>query len=121
MRLAVAITATVQGLENLTAPRAGEFSPLITGPLEIALGAALLFGLLTPLAGLAAALASVAAIVPSFFAPNFDVQPRTVTAIDLAVMSFALVALGPGAYSLDAFLFGRREILIPEASQAPRD
>jgi hypothetical protein len=28
-------------------------------------------------------------------------------------MSLALVLLGPGAFSLDARLFGRREIIIP--------
>jgi len=32
----------------------------------------------------------------------------------LAVISAALVLLGPGAFSLDARLFGRREIIIPE-------
>jgi uncharacterized membrane protein YphA (DoxX/SURF4 family) len=31
----------------------------------------------------------------------------------LAVISVALVLLGPGAVSLDARLFGRREIIIP--------
>jgi hypothetical protein len=35
-------------------------------------------------------------------------------AFNLAAMSAALVLLGPGAFSLDARLFGRREIIIPE-------
>jgi hypothetical protein len=35
-------------------------------------------------------------------------------------MSAALVLLGPGAFSLDARLFGRREIIIPEGGRSPR-
>jgi hypothetical protein len=31
-------------------------------------------------------------------------------------MAAATALLGPGAYSLDARLFGRREIIIPQAS-----
>ena len=37
------------------------------------------------------------------------------TAFNLAAISAALVLLGPGAFSLDARLFGRREIIIPES------
>jgi hypothetical protein len=36
------------------------------------------------------------------------------TAFNLAAISAALVLLGPVAFSLDARLFGRREIVIPE-------
>jgi hypothetical protein len=36
------------------------------------------------------------------------------TAFNLAAISAALVLLGPGSFSLDARLFGRREIIIPE-------
>jgi hypothetical protein len=39
----------------------------------------------------------------------------TLAAFDLAAISAALVLLGPGAFSLDARLFGRREIIIPES------
>jgi hypothetical protein len=39
---------------------------------------------------------------------------NALAAFNLAAMSAALVLLGPGAFSLDARLFGRREIIIPE-------
>jgi hypothetical protein len=32
-------------------------------------------------------------------------------------MALAVALIGPGAYSLDARLFGRREIIIPRASR----
>jgi hypothetical protein len=35
-------------------------------------------------------------------------------------MSFALVLLGPGAISVDARLFGRQEIIIPDGRRPPR-
>jgi len=41
-------------------------------------------------------------------------------AFNLAAISAALVLLGPGAFSLDARLFGRREIIIPEGGRLPR-
>jgi uncharacterized membrane protein YphA (DoxX/SURF4 family) len=41
-------------------------------------------------------------------------------ALNMAAMSLALVLLGPGAISLDARLFGRREIIIPESRRFPR-
>jgi hypothetical protein len=43
------------------------------------------------------------------------------TAFHLAATSAALVLLGPGAFSLDARLFGRREIIIPEGRVQPVD
>jgi hypothetical protein len=40
-------------------------------------------------------------------------------AFNLAAISAAVVLLGPGAFSLDARLFGRREIVIPEGAFTP--
>jgi uncharacterized membrane protein YphA (DoxX/SURF4 family) len=45
---------------------------------------------------------------------------NTLVALQLTAMSVILVLLGPGAYSLDARLFGRREIIIPD-SRRPRE
>jgi hypothetical protein len=42
-------------------------------------------------------------------------------AFNLAAISAAFVLLGPGAFSLDARLFGRREIVIPEGRFHPTD
>ena len=46
--------------------------------------------------------------------PEANNHIGALTAFNLAAISAALVLLGPGAFSLDARLFGRREIIIPE-------
>ena len=72
----------------------------------------LIAGLLTPLSSLALAalaLASAAGLGPfAAFASDGLLAPATALAVAL---------LGPGAYSVDARLFGRREIVV---SHAPR-
>lgn len=40
--------------------------------------------------------------------------------IDIVVLSIVIALLGPGAFSIDARMFGRREILIPNASRSPK-
>lgn len=64
----------------------------------------LLPGLLTPLAAGAAAVGQL----PALAGPD-----GTVAAIGI-VCALALLLLGPGAYALDARLFGRRRLLLPD-------
>ena len=39
---------------------------------------------------------------------------------ELIVISIAVALLGPGAFSLDARMFGRREILLPHTTRSPK-
>ena len=76
-----------------------------------ATGLVLALGLCTPLVGAALAVLILAAqvfTVPSPFAP---------IAGHVFLDALALALLGPGGYSLDARLFGRREVLV---SHEPR-
>jgi uncharacterized membrane protein YphA (DoxX/SURF4 family) len=52
--------------------------------------------------------------VSSFFMTGANNHISASAAFNLAAIAAALVLLGPGAFSLDARLFGRREIIIPE-------
>jgi putative oxidoreductase len=80
-------------------------------------GLALIVGILTPAA--AAALAASLAALLVLFASE-PVTPFGSAAVVLIVANaLALVLVGPGAYSVDARLFGRREIRIP--GDAPQD
>jgi uncharacterized membrane protein YphA (DoxX/SURF4 family) len=77
------------------------------------LGLLLLIGLLTRFVAIAALLATLGSI--SSLLPITRVGPLvTPTAAALAaVIAVAVTCLGPGALSIDARLFGRREIIIP--------
>ena len=89
---------------------------LAVASLCIAIGAFLLAGYLTPLVGIAGALLIVAGSFSWFPSPNPDLFGARTTAAFVTVISIALVCLGPGAFSLDARLFGRREIIIPDSA-----
>lgn len=80
-----------------------------------ACGISLLVGYMTPFAGIVAVVVSVSSAVSS---PGlFDTRLATALVTSNAI---AILCLGPGAFSIDARLFGRREILIPDASHLPK-
>ena len=82
-------------------------------------GALLLIGYLTPFAGVMAALSGISRALAwsSMLAGNlFDT--RLTVAFEVAI-AIALVFLGPGAFSVDARIFGRREIVIPRSPLPP--
>jgi uncharacterized membrane protein YphA (DoxX/SURF4 family) len=84
----------------------------LSGCLALAAGALLLAGFLTPIAAvLAAGTAAVGfALLPASSPNFFDSRSALVFAITMLV---AIACLGPGAFSVDARVFGRREIIIP--------
>lgn len=76
-------------------------------------GCALVTGTLTPAAGLVAAALSLARVVSPVAGPD-RIADGAAAALVLA-MGVSVALLGPGAYSVDARLFGRREIVVPRA------
>ncbi len=82
-------------------------------------GVCLLIGFLTPLMSVLAGLGCIAswmALLPTPAASLFDGK---LVALQLVAMALAVAVLGPGAYSVDARLFGRREIVIPPVVRDP--
>jgi uncharacterized membrane protein YphA (DoxX/SURF4 family) len=80
---------------------------------SITSGALLLVGFLTPVAGVIAGLAAVGIGLSVFpVATRTLVEPYIPLVFAIAIL-MAIVILGPGAFSVDALLFGRREIIIP--------
>jgi hypothetical protein len=81
---------------------------------------AVLIGFVTPLAAFAAALSSFV-LAPSGLPQSAPaIVASAVTPIFLTADAVSLVMLGPGALSIDARLFGRREVIIPHDSWATR-
>ena len=84
----------------------------------IVIAAFLLVGYLTPLASVLAGLASLSSVVISV--PDSGLLATKPTVAFAIAIAAALFFLGPGAFSLDACLFGRREIVISN-SRPPSD
>ena len=78
--------------------------------LLLASGVCLLLGLLTPIAVVLIGLTSLGLV--------FSTAPYSIQEIEIAVLSVVVALLGPGAFSIDARMFGRREILIPVTPKA---
>ena len=85
----------------------------VSGCLALAAGALLLAGFLTPIAAAmigAGAVAVGLSLLPPASPNFFDSRSSLVFAVTMLV---AIAGLGPGAFSVDARIFGRREIIIP--------
>jgi uncharacterized membrane protein YphA (DoxX/SURF4 family) len=76
-------------------------------------GVSLLAGFLTPLASGLAGLGGVSVALSWIPAPDPNLFDDKLSIIFVVIMTVAIFLLGPGAFSLDARLFGRREIVIP--------
>lgn len=83
------------------------------------LGFSLLVGFLTRFVALAASIIEVVGIFSWLPVPSVGPLVTPTTAALSAVIALAVTCLGAGAMSLDARLFGRREIVIPPSS--PRE
>jgi uncharacterized membrane protein YphA (DoxX/SURF4 family) len=76
----------------------------------IGAGILLLAGLWTPVAGALAAIVNVWIALSRYFSHSGDPW----IAVVQAVLSAVLAMVGPGAWSIDARLFGRKRIDMPE-------
>jgi uncharacterized membrane protein YphA (DoxX/SURF4 family) len=107
LRLGAAIPLAYFGASGLTEtiePSLGTALSLIA----IAGGALLLIGLWTPVAGVVAAIGELCGTLSGNI-PRHDDHWNSIL---LAVLSAGVAMIGPGAWSLDARLFGRRRFEI---------
>ena len=74
--------------------------------LVLVIASCLLVGFMTPLAAIVIGVGAIALAISSLLETNQ-------TLLNVIVLTTAIALLGPGAFSIDARMFGRREILIP--------
>ena len=115
LRLFLGVSLLTQGTFAFSAGNATGFHLELVELLMALGGTALILGLMTTAAGLL-----TAAVGLDIFLYRLPVSihgwldPRT-AALSAIAISLALVCLGPGSLSVDAHLFGRREIVIPSS------
>jgi len=110
LRIVVGVTAAVQGGAHLVAVANPTLGTCVIAGFAIASGAAVLVGFLTPFTGVALSVS-----IPLFWLPfpAAGLFLDKIAALMIMADAIAIALLGPGALSVDALLFGRREILIP--------
>jgi uncharacterized membrane protein YphA (DoxX/SURF4 family) len=112
LRALVGLSALVNGIAYLSGGATIAFISWTAGVIAMLAGASLIAGLLTTVFGAVVA-ADVAAVTFSWLRPSWSHGIAGVlSAITLIVVATSVALLGPGAYSVDAQLFGMREIVI---------
>jgi uncharacterized membrane protein YphA (DoxX/SURF4 family) len=119
LRAAVGLTATAEGIFYLSGSANPSSGKWLLGLVLISSGAALAAGFFTPFAGLVVGLCFLGIALSWFPASSWSMQDARLVAFGMIITVVALALLGPGAFSLDGRLFGRREIVIPPSSRPP--
>ncbi|MGA9391263.1 MAG: hypothetical protein WBV69_12525 [Candidatus Sulfotelmatobacter sp.] len=116
LRAAIGFTLVSQGIHCLSDSHTPSLAMWAVALLMVASGTLALIGYMTPLAAIVGGLLTVATWMPWFPAPTPSLFLTRLATFLAAAIAIAIVCLGPGAFSLDARLFGRREIVIPKRS-----
>jgi uncharacterized membrane protein YphA (DoxX/SURF4 family) len=82
----------------------------LAAALAIITSLALIVGLMTPIATALLCLGGIVATIDAEIIGYIPLFESWIARFEFIVMSAALICLGPGAFSLDARLYGRREI-----------
>lgn len=111
LRLTVAGTILFLPLFFFFEPIKSTYRGWLIGAVSIVLSATMISGFLTPV---------VSALISSCGILFLTLSARETGlsfVIYLIILSFVILLLGPGAYSIDARLFGRREIILSKKHQ----
>jgi uncharacterized membrane protein YphA (DoxX/SURF4 family) len=118
LRVTVGVTSAVEGVLYLTSGSKWAFDVLLPCVLLVLGGAFLLIGLATPFASALVGLAGIGIAVLWVPAPHGDLFDGKLGFLPMIAVVGAIALLGPGAFSIDAYLFGRHEIVIPASSRS---
>ena len=109
LRALVGVTLIAQTLTYIGSTKLSVLSWLLAA-IVLAIASCLLAGFMTPIVAIVTGVTAVVLVISNVCETNQ-------TLYNVIVLTTAIALLGPGAFSIDARMFGRREILIPNASR----
>jgi uncharacterized membrane protein YphA (DoxX/SURF4 family) len=110
LRVVVGGAASSQAWLLISANHGAVNTSLVVALLAFVTGLALIIGLMTPIASVLLGAGGLLLTVGSSVPGHLLLFESGMARFEFTVMSAALIFLGPGALSLDARLYGRREI-----------
>jgi len=120
LRLVVGLTLVFQSAVYFSNWRNLQLETSVALALTCLGGLGVLAGTLTPLASLLVIISGIGYALAWFPTPTPNILESKLVLANLIAMAAAILFLGPGAFSLDAHLFGRREIFIPNSQRFSR-
>lgn len=112
LRAALGGIALLLGILELTSSTGRSATVWMAASLLQVSGVGLIIGFMTPVASALVGLCVLAIVFSWIPAPPLT----TMVAVLAITTALAIALLGPGAFSIDGHLFGRREIVIPPRS-----
>jgi uncharacterized membrane protein YphA (DoxX/SURF4 family) len=110
LRLVVGGAADSQAWLLITASHGAVNTSIVVALPAFITGLALIIGFMTPIASVLLSAGGLLLTVGSSVPGHLLLFESGMARLEFTVMSAALISLGPGALSLDARLYGRREI-----------
>lgn len=115
LRTAVGARLIIEGSACLLTSQSLNSGTWVLGLIVFGAGLSFVLGFLTPLA---AGLSATAATAVWYWHPAWASCFAGLLGFNTIVVTTALILLGPGAFSLDAYFFGRRRIVIPRVAHS---
>jgi uncharacterized membrane protein YphA (DoxX/SURF4 family) len=110
LRLVVGGAASSQAWMHITVNHGALNSGVAVASLAFVTGLALIIGFMTPIASVLLSAGGLLLMIDSSVGGHLLLFESGMTRLEFTAMSAALISLGPGALSVDARLYGRREI-----------
>lgn len=112
LRLMVGGAASSQAWLLINDDHGAVSAGVVVALLAFVTGVAVIIGFLTPIASVLLAAGGILLTVVSSIPGHLALFESGMSRLEFAVMLAVLISLGPGALSLDARLYGRREIKV---------